>query len=166
MVRGKDSQRPQPVGDVGQRDRLELTAPADGFLVEGDGLLGCLPGAGELVKASLAVEVLHRGHSAGIDIRVQVPPCHQLFQGLGELLIGIDSQFSCNVLRSQMDDEALLRSREGTQQAPVKVSVRDAQVRERLRLALAMRQRRGSDYHRYILLHATDRKDAARRPSP
>ena len=43
-VRGEDVQRPQPVGDVGQGHRLELAAPADGLLVEGDRLLGRLPG--------------------------------------------------------------------------------------------------------------------------
>ena len=73
-VRSEDAKRSQPVGDVGQRHRLELAAPADGFLVEGDGLLGRLPGTGELVKASLTVEVLHRGDAAGVDIRAQVPP--------------------------------------------------------------------------------------------
>src|SRR5262244_78918 len=62
-----------------------------------------------------------------------------------------------------MHNEALLRPREGTQQAPVKAGVRDTQVRERLWLTLATRQVIGSAYHRYIVPHATDRKYATRR---
>jgi hypothetical protein len=39
------------------------------------------------------VEVLYRGDAAGVDVRAQVPPCHELFQGLGELLVGVDPEF-------------------------------------------------------------------------
>src|SRR5215469_12818326 len=61
-----------------------------------------------------------------------------------------------------MHNEALLRPREGTQQAPVKVGARDTQVCERLWLTLATRRVIGSAYHRYIVPHATDRKYATR----
>src|ERR1700728_58605 len=161
-VRGEDPKRSQPVGDVGQGHRLELAAPADGFLVEGDGLLGRLPGAGELVQASFAVEVLYRGDAAGVDIRAQVPPRRELLQCLAELLVSADLQVSRHVLRPQMHNEALLRPREGTQHAPVEVGVGDAQVGEWLWFTLTVHRLRGSDYHHYMVTYATDRKDTAR----
>ena len=55
------------------------------------------------------------------------------------LIVGVDPELGRDVLRSQVHDEALLGLREGQQQAPVKAGVRDAQVRERLWLALATR---------------------------
>jgi hypothetical protein len=51
-----------------------------------------LPGAGELVQGPFTVEVLHRGDAAGVDVRPQVPPRHQPFQGLGKLLVGVDAE--------------------------------------------------------------------------
>jgi hypothetical protein len=50
-----------------------------------------------------------------------------------------------------MHNEALLRPREGKQQTPVKVGVRDAQVREWLWLARVTRLQGDSTNHRYIL---------------
>ena len=154
VARGEYSQRAEPVGDVGQGHRLELAAPPDGLLVERDRLLGGLPGCGELIQGTLAVEVLHRGDAAGVDVRAQVPPRHELLQGLGQLLVSVDQELGRHVFRPQVHDVALLRPREGTQQAPVKVGVRDAQVHERLWLAMATRRLRGSANHHYILPHA------------
>jgi hypothetical protein len=65
-----------------------------------------------------------------------------------------------------MHNEALLRPREGKQQAPVKVGVRDAQVREWLWLAPVTRRLGDFANHRYILLYAADRMYAIRRSSP
>src|SRR6266516_3977916 len=156
----------KPLGDVGQGHRLELAAAADGILVERDRLFGGLPSGGELIQATLAMEVLHRGNAAGVDVRAQVPPHHELLQGQGQLLVGVDRELGRYVLRPQMHDEALLRPREDKQQAPVKAGVRDAQVRERLWLALVTRRLGDSANHRYILLHAVGRKYAIRRSSP
>src|SRR6202034_533784 len=139
-----------------------LAAPADGFLVEGDGLLGRLPGAGELVQASFAVEVLYRGDAAGVAIRAQVPPRRELLQRLAEPLVSADLQVSRHVLRPQMHNEALLRPREGTQHTPVKAGVGDAQVGEWLWFTLTVHRLSGSDYHHYMVTYATDRKDTAR----
>jgi hypothetical protein len=66
---GEDLQRPELASDVGQGYRLELATPPDRFLVERDRLLGRLPGGGQLVQAPLAMEVLHRGNAAGVDVR-------------------------------------------------------------------------------------------------
>jgi len=140
VVRGEELERPQLVGDVGQGDRLELAAPADGLVVEGDRLLGGLPGYGELIQGTLTVKVFHRGDAASVDVRAQVPPQDKLLQGRAELVIVICPELGGHIFWPQVDDEALLRPREGTQQAPVEVGVRDAQVRERLRLALAARR--------------------------
>ena len=78
FLRGQDLQRPQHVGDIGERHGLELAAPPDGLLIEGDRLLGSLPGCRQLVQGTLAMEVLHRSHAAGVDVSAQVPPCHEL----------------------------------------------------------------------------------------
>ena len=159
-----DLQRPEPVGDVSQGHRLELAAPADGLLVESDRLLGGLPCGGELIQGPLAVKVLHRGDAAGVDVRAQVAPRHELLQGLGQLLIGVDPEIRRDVFWPQVDDEALLRSREGTQQAPVKVGVRDPQVRERLWLALTTRRLGVSADHHYMVPYGTDKMSATRHP--
>src|SRR5690349_9342194 len=143
----------KPLGDVGQGHRLELAAPADGFLIERDRLFGGLPSGGELVQATLAMEVLHRCNAAGVDVRAQVSPHHELLQGQGQLLVGVDPKLGSDILRPQMHDEALLRPREGEQKAPVKASVRDAQVGEWLWLALVTRRPVDSISHRYILLY-------------
>src|SRR5262249_51936942 len=113
--------------------------------------------------ATLAMEVLHRGNAAGVDVRAQVPPHHELLQGEGQLLVGVDPELGRDVLRPQMHDEALLCPHEGEQQAPVKGGVWDAQVREWLRLALVMGH---SANHRYILPRAVGRRYAIRRSSP
>src|SRR5215468_1589557 len=153
----------KPLGDIAQGHRLELAAPADGFLVERDRLFGGLPSGGELIQATLAMEVLHRGNAAGVDVRAQVPPYHELLQGQGQLLVGLAPELGRNVLWPQMHDEALLRPCEGEQQAPVKAGVRDAQVCERLRLALVTRRLGESANHRNILLYAAGRMYAIRR---
>jgi hypothetical protein len=85
-----------------------------------------------------------------------------LLQGRGELLVVIGPELGGHVLGPQVDDEAFLGPREGAQQAPVKAGVRDAQVRERLRLALAACRLRGSANHDYIVPHATDNIGATR----
>jgi hypothetical protein len=125
-------------------------------------LLGRLPGPGELVQGPLTVKVLHRGDAAGVDVRAQVSPEDELLQGRGELLVVIGPELGGHVLGPQVDDEAFLGPREGTQQAAIKAGVRDAQVRERLRLALAACRLRGSANHDYIVPHATDNIGATR----
>jgi hypothetical protein len=65
-----------------------------------------------------------------------------------------------------MHDETLFRPREGKQQAPVKVGVRDAQVREWLWLAPPTRRLGNFANHSYILLYAAGRIYAIRCSSP
>src|SRR6185437_8520465 len=113
-------------------------------------------------QGPFAVEVLHRGDAAGVDVRAQVPPFHELVQGLGKLLVSHGPELGRDVLRPQVHDEALLRPREGAQQVPVEACVRNAQVRERLRLALTARRRSGSADHHYIVPHGTDKTSATR----
>ena len=94
------------------------------------------------------MKVLHRGDAAGVDVGLQVAPPHQLVQRLSQLVIGIDPQLCGDVLRAQVHDEALLRPREGPEQAPVLLGVRNAEMGEMLRdgsfalrLPLAARRR-------------------------
>jgi hypothetical protein len=108
------------------------------------------------------VKVLYGGDAAGVDVRAQVAPCHELLQGLGQLLIGVDAEIRRDVFWPQVDDKALLRPREGTQQAPVKVGVRDAQVRERLWLALTTCRLGDSANHHYMVPYGTDKMSATR----
>jgi hypothetical protein len=118
----------------------------------------------ELVQRTLAVKVLHRGDAAGVDVGPQVAPPHQLVQRLGQLVIGIDPQLCGDVLRAQVHDEALLRPREGPEQAPVLLGVRNAEMGERLRdgsfaLRLPLAARRPDRFvsHAYIVPYATDK---------
>jgi hypothetical protein len=69
VVRGEDLQGPQPVSDVNQGHRLELAAPADGFLGESDRLFGRLPGGPEVLR-SIEVQVPDPGpNQVTIDVR-------------------------------------------------------------------------------------------------
>ena len=123
VVRGEELQRPQQVGDVGQGHRLELATAPDRLLVERDRLLGCLSGGGQLVQRPLTVKVLDGGDAAGVGVGTQVPPHHELLQGLGQLVVSVDQELGRDVFRPQVHDEALLRPREGTQQVPVNIGV-------------------------------------------
>ena len=136
----------------------------DRLLVERDRLLGRMSFGRELVQRPLAVKFLHRGDAARVDVGPQVAPCHQLVQRLGQLVIGIDPQLCGDVLRAQVHDEALLRPREGPEQAPVLLGVRNAEMGKRLRdrrfaqrLPLAARRRDHFVSHAYIVPHATDK---------
>jgi hypothetical protein len=157
---------------------MEPTPSADRLLVERDRLLGRVSFGRELVQRPLAVKVLHRGDAAGVDVGPQVAPLNQLVQRLGQLFIGVDSQLCGDVLRAQVHDEALLRPREGPEQAPVLFGVRNADMGKGLRrhgsVALrpppAARRREHFVSHAYIVPHATDKTLAwphsGARPSP
>lgn len=136
------------LGDVAQGHRLERTPPADRLLVEGDGLLGRLPGRGELEQEPLAVEVLDGGHPAGVGVGAQISPFGQLLQRLRELVVAVPSQLGRDVLGAQMHDEAFLRLGERTQHPAVELRVRRAEVGEGVGIAVS---RLGQVNHRAIL---------------
>ncbi len=132
---GRDQlgQRAQVGGDILQRHRLENTPASDRLLVDGDRLLGRLPGGGQLVQIPGPMEVLHTGHPGGVRVGPQVSPLDQLLQRRDHLLaIPRPAQIRAHVLGTHVHDEPVPRPGERHQHIPIKGRVRRAQMRERL----------------------------------
>src|SRR5262245_12727952 len=78
------------------------------------------------------MEVLDTRDPAGVRVGAEIAPAGELVERLHELLVAVPVQVSGNILRPEMDDEALLGTVERAHDLPIERRVGRAQMCERL----------------------------------